>query len=355
MQEVIIAINPGSTSIRMALYHWDEMLSEESVSHSIDELAAFDNVADQFKLRMIDVNKWLAVQDLNDKKVIAIAGRGAPLRPMEEGIYGINERMLADLHSMRYSNHASNLGAIIADHLSKRFHVPAVIVEPVTIDNFTDFARVSGVPGIERLCRSHALNIKEVCRREAQKHGKSIRETRYVVAHMGGGISVAAVDKGLIVDVNDALLGMGPFSPNRAGAMPIGPLVQLAYSGKYTEKSLTTMLSRESGLQAYLGETDVRKVEKRIDAGDKKAALYYDAMIYQIAKEVGYCAAVLKGQLDGILLTGGMAMSEKLTGRLREYTSFLSEVVVHAGEYEMSALTAGAIRVLRGEETLKEY
>jgi len=355
MQEVIIAINPGSTSIRMALFNWDEVISEETVSHPIDELAVFDNVADQFDLRMKNVNSWLAGQNLEENKVVAIAGRGAPLRPLEEGVYAINQRMLADLRSMRYSNHASNLGAIIADHLSKRFNVPAVIVEPVTIDNFTDFARVSGVLGIERRCRSHALNIKEVGRREAKKHGKTIRDSNYVVAHMGGGISVAAMKKGLIVDVNDALLGMGPFSPNRAGALPIGPLVHLAYSGKYTEKSLTTMLSRESGLQAYLGETDVRKVEERIAAGDEKAALYYDAMIYQIAKEIGYCAAVLKGRLDGILLTGGMAKSKRLTGALREYVSFLGEVVVHAGEYEMSALAAGAIKVLKGEETPKEY
>ncbi len=355
MDEVIIVINPGSTSTKMALFKGKERLSEEAVSHPADELAAFDNVADQFDLRMKNIDQWLKAQKIDDKKVVAVAGRGAPLRPLEGGAYNINEKMLDDLRHARYANHASNLGAIIADHLGKRYNVPAVIVDPVTIDNFTVYARISGIPEIERKCRSHALNIKEVCRREAEKMNKTLEECRFVAVHMGGGISVAAVDRGKIVDVNDALLGMGPFSPDRAGALPIGALVKLAYSEKYTEKELLTKLSRESGLKAYIGEADLRKVEKMIADGDKKAELYYGAMIYQMAKEIGVCATVLKGTYNAIVLTGGMAKSEKLVNTLQEYIAFLGKVIVVPGEFEMEALAAGALRVLEKSEIPKEY
>jgi len=355
MEEIIIVINPGSTSTKMALFKGKERFSEETVSHPPEELAAFDNVADQFSLRMKNIDNWLTEQGVDKKKIVAIAGRGAPLRPLEGGAYSINEKMLDDLRKARYSNHASNLGAIIADFLGKRYNVPAVIVDPVTIDNFTVYARISGIPEIERKCRSHALNIKEVCRREAEKMNKSLEETSFVAVHMGGGISVAALERGKIVDVNDALLGMGPFSPDRAGAMPIGGLIKLAYSGKYTENELLTKLSRESGLKAYIGEADLRTVEKMIDDGDRKAELYYGAMIYQIAKEIGICATVLRGNFDAIVLTGGMAKSEKLVKTLQEYIAFLGKIIIVPGEFEMEALAAGAVRVLKKTEIPKEY
>jgi len=355
MAGIIIVINPGSTSTKMALFEGSRKIAEESVLHSSDELAAFDNVADQFSLRMKNIDDWLGSQKINGKKVAAVAGRGAPLRPLEGGAYNINEKMLNDLRTRRYSNHAGNLGPIIADYLGKRYRVPAIIIDPITLDNFTDLARVSGVPEIERICRSHALNIKEICRREAAKAGKSIEDCSFVAVHMGGGISVAAVEGGRIIDVNDALLGMGPFSADRAGALPIGALVKLAFSGRYTEKELLDKLSRESGLRGYLGEADPRKVEKMIASGDKKAALYYDAMIYQIAKEIGATAVVLKGKYDAIILTGGMAKSEKLIASLKEYIDFLGKIIVIPGEFEMEALAAGAIRVLEGKEIPKEY
>ncbi len=355
MQEVIIVINPGSTSTKMALFEGNKKIAEEAVTHPADELAKFDNVTDQFDLRKKNIENWLEKQSIDSKKVMAVAGRGAPLKPLEGGAYNINEQMLDDLKNIRYANHASNLGAIIADFLAKKYNVPAMIVDPITIDNFTEYARISGVPEIVRKCRSHALNIKEVCRREAAQKGKKLEECRYVAVHMGGGISIAALDRGRIVDVNDALLGMGPFSPDRAGALPIGALVKLAYSGKYTEKELTTRLSRESGLKAYLGEADLRAVEQRINGGDKEAELYYKAMIYQIGKEIGSCATVLKGNFDAVVLTGGMAKSEKLVAILKEYISFLGKVIVVPGEFEMEALAAGALRVLNKEEIPKEY
>jgi len=355
MEEVIIVINPGSTSTKMALFASDNMIAEETVSHSSDELARFDNVADQFDLRMKDINSWLESRNISEKKVAAIAGRGAPVRPMEGGVYNVNQKLLDDLKSMKYSNHASNLGAIIADHLSRKYDVPAYIVDPITIDNFTDLARISGIPEIQRKCRSHALNLKEVCRREAVKMGKTLETANFIGVHMGGGISVAALERGRIVDVNDALLGMGPFSPDRAGALPIGPLVKLAFSGKFTEKELLNKLSRESGLKAYIGEADLREVEKRIDNNDIEAKKYYNAMIYQIAKEIGAIAAVFKGEFDAIILTGGMANSEMLVNSLKKYISFLGKVIVVPGQFEMQALAAGTLRALKGEESPKDY
>ncbi|MCP4703837.1 MAG: butyrate kinase [candidate division Zixibacteria bacterium] len=356
MDKVIIVVNPGSTSTKVALFDINnKCLAESAVSHPSDQLAQFDNVADQFDLRLNGIESWLAEQDIDNTEVVAIAGRGAPMRPLESGIYNINEQMLDDLKNMRYSNHASNLGSIIAKHLGKKYNVFSIIVDPVTIDDFSDYARVSGIPEIERKCRSHALNLREVCRREAIRLNKTIDTCNFVGVHMGGGISIAAIKNGKIIEVNDALLGMGPFSPDRAGALPIGSLVKLAYSGKYTEAELIKKLSRESGLLAYLGESDVRKVEERIDNGDEKAKLYYNAMLYQIAKEVGACAVVLKGQIDGIILTGGMAQSRKLTDILSEQISFLGKVILVPGEFEMSALAGGAIRVLNNEESPKEY
>ena len=355
MEGVIIAINPGSTTTRMALFKDRDKIAEETVSHNREEIAPFENVADQFEMRMTKIDQWLSSVGIDDQKIAGIAGRGAPLCPLEDGVYSINEKLLDDLRSARYSNHASNLGGLIADHLGKRFGVPAVIVEPITIDNFTELARISGVPEIKRKSRSHALNIKEVCRREADRLGKSFDQANFIAVHMGGGISVAAVERGLIVDVNDGLIGMGRFSPERAGALPIGPLVELCYSGKYTEKELIKKLSVESGLKGYLGVADLREVEKMIEDGDEKAALYYGAMIYQIAKEIGMCAAVLKGNFESIILTGGMAHSKRLVGTLGEYISFLGEVIIMAGEFEMEALAAGGLRVFEGSEVPKEY
>ncbi len=355
MQNVIIVINPGSTSTKMALFEGSQCLSQETVSHPAEELAAFDNVADQFELRTANIDAWLSAHGIDKMKVVAVAGRGARLRPLESGVYGINEKMLEDLRTMRYSNHAGNLGALIADHLGKRYGVPAVIVDPITVDDFTDYARASGIPDFPRVCRSHALNIREVSRRQADKLGRPLTGCRFVVVHLGGGISVVAVSVKKIVDVNDALLGMGPFSTERAGALPIGSLIDLACSGKYTQKELVNRLSRESGLKGYLGESDLRRIEKMIDDGDDKAAMYFGAMVYQIAKEVGAYASALKGKIDAVIITGGMAKSEKLISELTGYISYLADLVVIPGEFEMEALAAGAQRVVEETETPKVY
>ncbi len=351
----MLIVNPGSTSTKTALFDGDQKVTEEVVRHDAKELIKFQNVADQFDYRMSEINHWITSLKLKPKQVKAIIGRGAPVRPLEGGSYQINEQMLSDLRTMRYSNHASNLGAIIAHHLGERFHVPALISDPITTDNFTDIARVSGIPEIERKSRAHALNIKEVCRRAAIQAGKKLEEVNYVAVHMGGGVSVAALQGGKMVDVNDALLGMGPFSPDRAGALPIGGLVKLCYSGKFTEPEMLDKLSRKSGLLAYLGVADLRETEKMIDSGDAKALLYFRAMAYQIAKEIGAAAAVLCGKFESIVLTGGMANSKRLVAEIKQYVSFLGRVDVVAGEFEMEALAAAGVRYLTGQEELKEY
>lgn len=351
----MLIINPGSTSTKMALFDGRKQLAEEVIRHDPKELARFDNVADQFDYRMEGINAWIDALNLQPGQIKAVVGRGAPLKPLEGGSYEINEAMLKAVRTRQYSNHASNLGAIIAHHLGERYGVPSLISDPITVDNFTDVARVSGVPEIERKCRSHALNIKEVCRREAEKLNKRLDEVNFVAVHMGGGISVAALKGGRIVDVNDGLLGMGPFSPDRAGAVPIGGLVKLCFSGKFVEKELVDKLSKKSGLVAYLGQADLREVEKMIAGDDEKARLYFNAMAYQIAKEIGIAAVVLSGDFEAIVLTGGMANSTLLINEIKKHVSFLGKVTVVPGEFEMEALAAAGQHFLTGQEQPKVY
>jgi len=351
----ILVINPGSTSTKVAVFRGKENVHKATIEHPADQLAAFDLTAEQFDLRRDAIVKWLDSISDNDRRFDAVAGRGAPLKPLEGGTYSISQQMLDDVRTSRYSNHASNLGPILADYFSRKLGVPAYITDPITVDNLSDVARISGLPEIERKCRSHALNIKAVGRAVAAEMRKRLDEADFVVAHMGGGISVAALQRGRIVDVNDGLLGMGPFSPDRAGALPIGALVELCFSGKYDKKELLTTLSKKSGLMAYLGESDLREVEKMIDGDDRKATLVFDAMTYQIAKEIGAAAAALSGDVDAIILTGGMAKSRRLTDAITTHVEFIAPVNVVPGEYEMEALAEGAIRALSGEEAVKTY
>ncbi len=355
MPQLFLIVNPGSTSTKMALFDADRKLADDAVRHDARDLARFDNVADQFDYRMQAIDGWISSLNLSGRALSAVVGRGAPLRPLEGGSYQITDCMISELRERLHSNHASNLGAIIARHLGERFGVPSFISDPITVDNFTEVARISGVPEIDRKCRVHALNIKEVCRREALKSGKQLDQVNFVCAHMGGGVSVAALERGRVIDVNDGLLGMGPFSPDRAGALPIGALVKLCYSGKYNEKELTDKLSRHSGLVAYTGSSDLREVEVMIEKGDKMARLSFDAMAYQIAKEIGSAATALRGDFQSIVLTGGMANSTRLVDEIASHVAFLGEVVVVAGEFEMEALAAAGVRFLSGEDQLKEY
>jgi len=355
MKEVVLVINPGSTSTKVAIFARQGPVFETNVKHDAAEMAKFNLVTEQLDLRWELISKCIEQNLPADSKVIGVVGRGGPLRPLEEGTYKISALMLEELRSCKYANHVSNLGAIIADRFSRQFGVPGLIVDPVTVDNMIPEARISGHPLIERKSLCHALNIRSTAHAVAAELGRPVSAVNFVVAHMGGGISVCALRGGKIIDLNNALLGQGPFSPNRAGSLPIGPLVRLCFSGKFTEKQLIDTLSKESGLKAYLGTADVEEVLKRIAAGDQMARLIFGAMIYQIAKEIGAMAAALKGRIDGIILTGGMSNSIELTDAVSDYVSGIAPIHVLAGEREMKALAEGAFRVLDGKEVAKEY
>ncbi len=354
MAPTVLVLNPGSTSTKIAVWSATGAILQKTIQHPAEELGKFPQITDQFDLRLKAITALIG-EWLRPEKLDAIVGRGGPLKPLAGGTYFINDRMLQDLRSGKWSNHASNLGAILAHYFAGQLQIPGFVVDPVTVDEFTPLARISGLPEIQRKCRSHALNLKATAREVANRIGKPLGQTNFVVAHLGGGLSICALQAGKIVDVNDGLLGMGPFSPERAGALPIGALTKLCYSGKYSEEELLQKLSTGAGLMGYVGTSDLVEIERRVESGDQEAQLYYEAMLYQIAKEIGAMAVVLKGNFDGIILTGGMANSKRLTGTLRNYISFLGPVFIIPGEKEMGALAQGAIRVLEGKEEAKTY
>ncbi len=352
--DVVFVVNPGSTSTKIALANRDGIIAEKEVKHLREELAAFPNVADQLPLRKIAVDQALEEWVETDRKFVAIVGRGAPLKPLKGGSYLITAQMLEDLRTAKYSNHASNLGAMLAHELATTRGLPSLIVDPVTVDEFPPESRLSGDPEISRQCRWHALNLRACARLAAAELGKPLTETKFVAVHLGGGISIAALDGGRVVDVNDGLLGMGPFSPERAGALPIGGVLKQAFSGKYTHRELIDRYSRGSGFAAYLGTSDFREVEKRMDAGDEQAILVYRAFVLQLSKEIGAMAAVLGG-VDGIVRSGGLARSKRLMDDLTAKTGWIAPAFDHPGEHEMSALAAGAFRYVDGKENPMEY
>jgi len=350
MALTILVINPGSTSTKLALWGEDGPLLERILEHGGGASGA---IAAQLPARRDDVLAFLEANGRTPPD--AVCGRGGLLRPIEGGTYLIDEPMLDDLRAARYGEHASLLGGLIAHELGSRWRVPAFVVDPVTVDEMDEVARYSGLPEITRKGRSHALSLKAVARLAAAEIGKPLADTRFAAAHLGGGVSVAALRGGRIVDVNDALLGMGPFSPHRVGALPVRGLLDLAFAPGADRAQLERRLVKEGGLHAYLGTGDLKEVERRIAAGDEAARGAFEAMAYQIAKEIGAVAAALAGALDGVIFTGGMARSELLTDRLRERVGFLGRIFHYPGEREMEALAQGALRVLQGREKAKRY
>ena len=287
------------------------------------------------------------------KKVDAIGARGGPLKPLTGGVYTINKLMLEAYRKETFANHASNLGALMADKLSERWPVPAFIVDPVTTDEMVEKARISGVPGVERKSRSHALNIKYCVQRAADKFGIDLAESRFITAHLGSGFSIAAVQGGRIIDVNDALLGMGPFSIERAGALPLSGILNLVFEEKKSRDELIHLFSKESGLKGYLGTNDLREVEENLN--DEKNYSIYKAMIYQIQKEIGAMFSALGGKLDGLILTGGLVRSPTFVKKLTKDLSFIEEHIIYPGSFELEALAEGVHRVLSGKEEAKDY
>jgi len=349
----VLVINPGSTSTKIAIFNEEGPQLEENLEHDAAELASFSTVAEQLPLREQALDAFLA--RAGDPKFDAVVGRGGPLKPLEGGTYEADDGMLEDLGSAKYGEHASLLGGLLARRAADARGIPAYVVDPVTVDELDPLARISGVKGIERSGRSHALSLKAVTRLAAARVGKPLEQSRFVAAHMGGGISVAAMSSGRIVDVNDALLGMGPFSANRAGALPLRAVLDLAFEQEADRGRIEKRLSSEAGLYSYLGTADLKEIEIRAQKGDGKAAFAFRAMVYQIAKEIGAAATALKGRLDGVILTGGMSRSDFLMQELRPYIDYLGPIFHYPGEREMEALAQGALRVLEGREQAKSY
>ena len=351
----ILVINPGSTSTKIALYNGNKPLFEKEISHSAAKLSQYENIVSQQKFREKLILQALAEFGYDLKNLTCIVARGGALKPLPGGTYLVNNRMLRDLKSAAYGEHASNLGAILADHIARKINVEAYIVDPITVSEMDEVATVSGIPELKRESIFHALNQKAIARMAAQSMGKRYRNSRLIVVHMGGGISVGVHKSGRVVDVNNALNGDGPLSPTRSGSVPEWSLVKLVLSGKFDESEFKKRIMTNGGMSAYLGTSDLREVEKRFKEGDKEAALIFQAMIYQIAKEVGACSTVLNGKIDAIVLTGGMARDKMLVNLLKKRISFIGKILVYPGSMEMRALALGALRVCRYNEDAKTY
>ncbi|MGQ9009463.1 butyrate kinase [Bacillus stercoris] len=351
----ILTINPGSTSTKIGVFHNERSIFEKTLRHNIEELQRFDQIIDQYEFRKNHILETLHEQGINISKFDAVCARGGLLRPIEGGTYVVNDDMIEDLKSGYAGQHASNLGGIIAREIADGLNIPSYIVDPVVVDEMSVLAKVSGMPEIERKSIFHALNQKAVARKAAASLGKRYENMKMIITHMGGGITIGVHDRGRVVDVNNGLHGEGPFSPERAGTVPAGDLVDLCFSGEYTKEEIMKKLVGTGGLLGYLGTNDAVKVEQMIQGGDEKARFIYDAMAYQIAKEIGAASAALKGEVEAIVLTGGLAYGKSFVSTIRSYIDWISDVLVYPGENELQSLAQGALRVLQGEEQSKQY
>ncbi|MBM4168603.1 MAG: butyrate kinase [Ignavibacteria bacterium] len=350
-KHIILAVNPGSTSTKMAFFEDDVEVCRETLHHDASLRAQFPRIWDQFEFRQKAVLEWSLRFARNPH---AVVGMGGLLKPLTSGTYRVSEAMIADARANFQGEHASNLGCAMAHDLARHYDVTAYVVDPVSVDEFEDVARYSGHPRIERKTLSHALNIHATARQAAVELGVPYRESAFVVAHLGGGISIAPLLNGRIVDVNDASSD-GPFSPERTGGLPLQQFIGLCCSGEHSEAELRTMVMGKGGLMAYLGSNSAVEVERRIADGDANARAIYQAMAYQIAKEIGSMATVLRGSLRAVVLTGGLASSQLLVSWISERVRWIAPVLVYPGENEMRAMALGVLRVLRGDEQALEY
>ncbi len=350
----ILAINPGSTSTKIAVYEDETPVMLRTINHSAQDVAQFKRITDQFDYRLQLILDTLA-EEHQPLDFDAVMGRGGLAKPLESGVYNVNEQMLHDMWNAEHQ-HACDLGCILAYNIAKRIPgCKAMIADPGAVDEMNDYAHISGSPLAPRICIWHALNQKATARKYAAAIGRRYEDLNLIVCHLGGGISVAAHDHGRAVDANDSLSGEGPFSPERAGTLPASQIVKLAFSGRYTEEQLIRRLAGKAGLNAHLGTNDVRQVIARIEDGDEHARLILDAMIYHTAKAIAACGAVLCGKVDAIILTGGIAYSDYIISRLRPRIEWIAPVAVYPGENEMEALASNGLAVLRGEREAKPY
>jgi len=353
--KTLLIINLGSTSTKVAVSRSTQLLFTESVNHPAEELSGYRSILDQYELRQRTILGIVSGKGIALEAFDAVASRGGNTKPTPGGIYRLCPEMINDMKSGKYGQHPNMCGGIVAVALGEQLGIPALTVDPPTVDELCDSARYSGIPQLRRQSSFHALNSKATARKIAAALGRSYQEVNLIVAHLGGGISVSAHRNGQVIDVNNSLDGDGPFSPERAGSLPAGDLVRLCFSGEYSREEVLRLLQGGGGLMAYLGTTSGLEVERRIGAGDAVAAEVFEAMSYQIAKEIGACAAVLQGEVDAIALTGSLAHSQRLTEGLKRRVSFIARVLLDPGENEMAALAAGAMRYLDGTEELTVY
>ncbi len=353
-EKLLLAINIGSTSTKVGYFHDLRSIVQETMKYSAEELSRYPELRDELPRRYQDLLEFLKRNNIDPSALDIIISRGGLGKPGHAGAYGINETMCRDLMEGRYGKHPSALGPSMAYDLAKKYDKKAIIFDPPSTDEFQPVARISGIPEIERKSAFHALNQKMAARRAATELGKTYQTVSLVVAHLGGGITVGAHQEGFVIDCTNGL-SEGPFTPERAGSLPTNELVALAFSGKMDQKQLQKRLVGQGGLDAYIGTADAQKIEAMIRQGDQKAEDIYRAMAYQIAKDIGAMAVVLRGGIEGIVLTGGLAFSEMLTDWIRDMVSFIAPVFIYPGEDEMIAMAAGAVRVLNGEERLREY
>ena len=350
-----LVINPGSTSTKVGVFEDETLLFEETLRHPTEEIAKYASVIDQKDFRKEIILDFLKEKDCDPKSLDVIVGRGGLLKPIPGGTYTVSDALLADLVKGVQGQHASNLGGILAREIGDKLGVPSYIVDPVVVDELTDKARLSGMPELPRRSIFHALNQKAVARRYAKEHGARYEDLNLIVIHMGGGVSVGAHSHGKVVDVNNILDGEGCFSPERSGTVPVGDLVKMCFSGKYTQQEIYKKICGNGGFNAYLHTNDARVVEKLAKEGNAEAQLVQDAFYYQIAKDAGAMAAVLCGKVDQIILTGGIAYNPYTREILEKHLGFIAPITVYPGEDELLALCQGALRVVTGEEKAREY
>lgn len=350
-----LIINPGSTSTKIGVFDDEKQVFDKTLRHTTEEIAQFDHIVDQMNFRKNIIIDALKENNVDIKSFDVIVGRGGMLKPIEGGTYAVTDELCADLRIGVQGEHASNLGGLLAREIGDSIGVPSYIVDPVVVDEMEPVARISGVPEIERVSIFHALNAKAMARRYAAETGRKYTDINVIVVHMGGGVSVSAHKNGRVIDVFNAFDGDGAFSPERAGGLPSGALVKLCFESGRTEKEVKKMIVGNGGFNAYLGTNDARDVDKMCIAGDEKAILVRNAFIYQLAKNIGAMSAVLEGKVDQIILTGGIAYDKYVTAEITKKVSFIAPVKVYAGEDELLALAQGALRVMNGEEKVKEY
>ncbi len=356
-KSLILVINPGSTSTKIAIFDEEgNKLYQNNIKHSAEELAPFPKITDQFSFRKQIIINELKQNNFDLNQIKVIMGRGGLLNPIPSGMYEVNELMIEHLSKSINGEHASNLGALIANDIAKS--IPgsqAFIADPVVVDELQDIARIAGHSLFKRISIFHALNQKAIAKAHAKAQGKNYEDLNLIVVHLGGGISIGAHCKGKVIDVNDALNGEGPFSPERSGTLTAGQLVDICFSGKYSKEEIKKMITGKGGLVSYLNTNDAQLVEKKVIEGDQYATLIYHAMAYQVAKEIGASAAVLKGEVDAIILTGGIAYDKIFVDWIKEHVSFIAPIFVYPGEDEMSALASYGISYLKGEVNINTY